>query len=292
MDNSWQFVLNLVVYLVYFDNVILTATEANLFGVLDGVDTVLLLDARLKAGGVVALGILVLVDEVEAGLVEGHGVGGGQDAHILQLGSGGIAVAVAVDAHIVHHVDIDDFAFEVVVHGGSGVGHTFEELVLVFRLDEVPQVCVVLALAVGVDVGLAVARGHADAGVLQHAAEAAHLVPLEVGQVDHTVVVLQVLSDDIVAHIGGVAHRDLDFAIGIHNVDAADGIEAVVVDDGQMVGGVHTLASVGGVAFHQLAVHVFNEIADQFGLEVVVAAGLAGADFTATRPSAFTPRAS
>ena len=36
MDNSWQFVLNLVVYLVYFDDVILAAAEADFLGVFFG----------------------------------------------------------------------------------------------------------------------------------------------------------------------------------------------------------------------------------------------------------------
>ena len=69
---------------------ILTATEANLLSVLDGVDAVLLLDAGLEAGGIVALGILVLVDEVETGLVEGHRVGGGQDAQSFSSGAAGL----------------------------------------------------------------------------------------------------------------------------------------------------------------------------------------------------------
>ena len=138
------------------DQLILAAAKANFLSVFDGVDAVTALDA-LFHGGYVVVGRLFLTEyEVNAGLVEGHGVGAGENAHILECHRGGIAVTVAVDAHVVHHSDVDNLTLEIVVHCSGSGGHALEKFVLVLRLDVVPEVGVVLALSVGVDVGLAV----------------------------------------------------------------------------------------------------------------------------------------
>ena len=75
---------------------------------LDGVGAMLLVDAAEQVGGVVGGGNLLVVDDVDAGLVEGDGVGAGKDAIVFKLHGGGMVDAVAVDAHVVHHADVDD----------------------------------------------------------------------------------------------------------------------------------------------------------------------------------------
>ena len=54
---------------------VLAGAEAYLLRPFDGVDAVLLVDAVEQVGGVVGGGNLLLVDDVDAGLVEGHGHG-------------------------------------------------------------------------------------------------------------------------------------------------------------------------------------------------------------------------
>lgn len=192
------------------------AAEAETLGVGDDVGAVLAVDALLQGRGVVAGGAGVAEDEVEAGLVEGYGVGGGEDAHILHARLGGVAHAVAVDREVVHHVDVDDVASllaEVGVHRVGGGGHAFEEGVLLgcFPMGG--------GGAGGMDIELAAARGHADGEVFQRAAEAAHGVSLEVGEDDHEIVVGQVAADLVVFDVGGVDHRQAHGAVGIHDVD-------------------------------------------------------------------------
>ena len=133
--------------------------------------TVFLVDAFLQRLGVVAFAADVVEHEVEAGLVEGDGVGGGQNADVLDARCGRVSVAVAVHRHVVHHIDVDNvlaFLLEIVVHGLGGSGHRLKEAVL---FGDRPML---LALARRMDVELSGGRGHADALVLQHAAEAAH----------------------------------------------------------------------------------------------------------------------
>ena len=40
-----------------------------------------------------------------------------------------------------------------------------------------------------------------------------------------------VISHDVVVHIGGVAHGDFDFAVGIHDVHTTDGVKTVLIND-------------------------------------------------------------
>ena len=64
--------------------------------------------------------------------------------------------------------------------------------------------------------GLALTRSHPDALVLQHAPEAAHSVPLEVGEVDEKVVVGHVATHTVEAQVGGVGHGNVDTALFVH----------------------------------------------------------------------------
>ncbi len=134
--------------LFYGFELILARAEANFFGMFDGVDAMLLFDAFYQRGGVVAFGVLVFVHKVNAGLVEGHRVGGGQYAHVLEFGFSRVAVAVAVDGDVVHHSNVQHFAFEIVVDCCCGVGHAFKEFVLIFGQYVLPQVVGILGEAV------------------------------------------------------------------------------------------------------------------------------------------------
>ena len=123
-------------------------------------------------------------------MVQSHGVGGGKDSDVFEFRGGGVAVAIAVDGEVVHDIDVDNLVAEMVGYGCCGSSHALKEFVLVFGLDEVPQFVVILALSIGVDVGLSIAGSHADALVFQHTAKSAHGMTLEVGKVNHEIVVL------------------------------------------------------------------------------------------------------
>ena len=51
--------------------------------------------------------VFCVVDEVDAGFVEGDGVGGSEDSDVVHIGRGGVSVAVAIDGDVVHDVDVD-----------------------------------------------------------------------------------------------------------------------------------------------------------------------------------------
>ena len=221
---------------------------------------------------------LVVEHLVEAGLVDSHGVERRHDAHVEQLGLGRIAVAVAVHRHVVHHVDVEDVALtEVVVNSLCGSSHRLEEAILVLRV--VPALHGVGGEAHRVDVCLAGGRGHADAGVLQHTAEATHLVTLEVGEVDHEVVVLQVVTHDVVLQVCRVGHGNLHLALLVHQVHTEDRVEAVLVDGLPVLLRVLARAAVGRAALYDGAVDRLHQLADECGLQVVRVAALARADF-------------
>ena len=95
---------------------------------------------------------------------------------------------------------------------------------------------------------------------------------LEMGQVDHVVVIRDMGADKVVFDPFVVLDRNLDFAFRIHDVYRGDGREAVGLDDFQMVLGGEALPGVGGVAFDDGAVHFLHQTGNEFGFEVVVAA--------------------
>ena len=92
----------------------------------------LLIDALKQVGRIVFGRHLLVVDDVDTGLVEGHGVGAGEDAIIFQLHGSRMVDTVAVDTHIVHHADIDDtiLLLKIVYHGLSGSSHALQKGVL------------------------------------------------------------------------------------------------------------------------------------------------------------------
>ena len=250
----------------------MAAAEAEALGVDDDVGAVLAVDAFLQGVGVVAVGALVPEDQVEASLVERHGVGRGQDAHILHARRGGVPVAVAVDRQVVHHVDVDYVAsllLEVAVHRLGGGGHAFEKGVLLGGLPA----------AVGgagrVDVEFAAARRHADGEVLQRPAEAAHSMPLEVREVYHEVVVRQVATHLVVFDIGGVPDRQAHGALGVHDVHVAVAAFRHLLPVALGLGPAGE--GVGRVALHQGAVHAFHQRHDELRRQLVALLRLAGA---------------
>lgn len=268
---------------------VLAGAEADLLGMLDGVDAVLLVDALGEGRGIVVGRCLHVVDDVDASLVEGHGVGGGQDAVVLQLDGGGMVHAVTVDAHVVHHADVNDalLAVEVVDHSLCGGGHALEEAILVADKLGRPELGDVelLHLAARVDVSLAVGAGAADAEVLQGSAVAAHGMTLEVVEGDHEVIVVDVAAHDVVFDVGAVHDGDADFALFVHDVDLEHGNESVALDDFPVVGGGGALVllvlggvAVGGVALHDGAVHGVDEQTDKLGLQIVGVGAFAGGD--------------
>ena len=93
---------------------------------------VLLVDALKQVCRIVLRRHFLVVDDVDTGLVESHGVGAGEDAIIFQLHGSRMVDTVTVDAHIVHHADINDAVLflEIVHHGLSGSSHALQKGVL------------------------------------------------------------------------------------------------------------------------------------------------------------------
>ena len=84
-------------FLIYAYQGVLAAAKTYLLGMLDGVDAVLLVNSAQQVGGVVLCRHLLVIDDVDARLVEGNGVCGGEDAVVLQLHGFGMIDAVAVN---------------------------------------------------------------------------------------------------------------------------------------------------------------------------------------------------
>ena len=124
----------------------------------------------------VAAGIVALVDDVNASLVKGDGVGGGEETDVGHTGSGGVGVAVAVNGDVDHGGDVGGAVLEIAVNAGSGVAHSSDE----GKLSSSHIVAVGLTGAV--DVFLAVGGSAADGELFEGAAEAAHSVAFEVGE--------------------------------------------------------------------------------------------------------------
>ena len=272
------------------DNGVFSGSQSDGFSVLDGVGAMLLVDAAEQVGGVVGGGHLLVVDDVDAGLVEGDGVGAGEDAVVFKFHGGGMVDAVAVDTHVVHHTDIDDALslLEVVRHGLGSCRHAFKEAVLV--ADELgrPKFGHVefFHLARRVDISLAVAAGATDAEVLQGTAVAAHWVTFEVVEGNHEVVVGHVSTHDVVFDVPLVLHRNADFIVLVHDIDREVVSETMPADDFPVNGRVVALVllvtrtvAVGSVALHDGAIYFMHKVFDEFGLQVVGVTPLPCRDF-------------
>ncbi len=163
----------------------------------DALDERFLVIARLR---------LVVEHEIEASLVECHGVGAGKDAHILELRVGRMTVTITVHTHIIHHININDVlaVAEILVHSLCGGSHALQKVILLRQV--LPQLRCILHLASRVYVCFAVGRCHADALVLQHASETAHGMSLEVGEVHQEIVVGKMVAHDVILKVFLVLH--------------------------------------------------------------------------------------
>ena len=142
-----------------------------------------------------------------------------------------------------------------------------------------PDTFHLVLIARRVDVRLAVGRGHTYALVLYHSAQAAHGMTLEVGEVYHEVVVLQSRSHEVVLYVGGVAHRYLELAVGVHYLHLGNLGESVFLSHAHVFLCRAAASAVSRVALHDGAVHLLHQRTDERGLQIVGVAGLAGAHF-------------
>ena len=65
------------------------------------------------------------VDQIHTGLIQRYRVVGGQNADVVHVWFGRIAVTVAVHAEAVHQIDVKDIAVQVVYHRLPRLGHGF-----------------------------------------------------------------------------------------------------------------------------------------------------------------------
>ena len=129
-----------------------------------------------------------------------------------------------------------------------------------------------------VDIHLAVGRGNADGDVLQRPAEAPHGVPLEVGQHQQGVVVLQVCAHIVLLDHLAAGDGQLHVPVLVHNVHRGGGSPAVGVHGVPVgVGGVAP-AVVGGVALHDDAAHMVDHGFHKIRAKEVLVARLAGVE--------------
>ena len=163
------------------------------------------------------------------------------------------------------------------MHGLGGSCHRLQESVLILYV--LPQSFHHLLVAGSVDVSLTVGRRHANAGVLQHAAESAHRVSLEVSQINHEVIVLQVRAYDVILNVRRILHGYLELALLVHQVHVEARREAMVANHLPVVFKGHALALVGGVALNDGASHLVHQLSYQLRLQIVGVSSLAGRDF-------------
>ena len=103
--------------LVNIHDMILAGTQSDGLGMVDGMGAVLLVNAVQQVSGVVLGGHLLVVDDVDAGLVKGDGVGGSQDAVVLKLHNTIEAMGTVIDAqpNAMFKVRLDN-DFEILAH--------------------------------------------------------------------------------------------------------------------------------------------------------------------------------
>ena len=193
---------------------------------------------------------------------------------------------VAVNAHVVHHVDVDDtlFLVKIVCHSLCGSRHALKESLLVVDiLCPKFQHIELFHSPCRVDVSLAVLAGTSDREVFQRSAVAAHGVTFEVAEGNHKVVIGHVTAHDVILDVLLVLYGDADLVVLVHNIYWEILGKAVPLDDLPVVlGGVAVVflvqgaAGVGGVALHYGAVHLEDQILDKLWFQIVGVAPLAG----------------
>ena len=252
--------------LVYVYNFVIQVAESDFGGVFDGVDAVARGDTLFEGFVVVALGWRHIENDVNASLVQCHGVERGEDAVIFEFYGFGMRHTVAINRHIVHYGDVNNLfaTVEIIVDSLCRRRHRLQKSVLVVGV--LPKSRHGLLITGGVDVCLAVCGRHADACVFEHAAHAAHRMTLEVGEVYHEVVIFQMCAHDVAFDVGIVLHGDFKFAFLVHQIDLEHRRKTVVFDGLPMLLECGSLAAVCGVALHDGAAHGFDEVFDEVGL--------------------------
>lgn len=96
-----------------------------------------------------------------------------------------------------------------------------------------------LLMTGSVDICLSVLRCNTDTLVLDYATKSPHRVTLEVCEIDHEVIILEMSAHDVVLYPFGIAYRNLVLPVFIHEVYSCNGIIAVLVDDPAVVGYVY-----------------------------------------------------
>ena len=220
------------------------------------------------------------VDKVDARLIDGDGVKGGEDADVRHAGIFGGRAAVAVDGEVLHDIYKGNLAVKVTHHRRGGVCHCLAKTQLLGVL--IPRLHVAVSRAAGVNAGLARAGRAADGELLERAAVAAHRMSLEVGEYQHGVVVDDVFADEIfVQHFTVFDLPRKIRAFGVHQVNVEQLAPAVVLQKFPVLRRLVTHAvavevAVGGVALDDGAVYGFHHGTPEFGAKKILIALFAG----------------
>lgn len=221
-------------------------------------------------------------DHVDKGLVVGNGVERGNNAEVRHDRAILVGVAVATERNGVHDSDINDrfvVFFEIIGDGSGGFGHGFNEINLLMLAF--PAEVGILGLATRMNVGFAVATGDADGLVFEIGTKTTHDVAFGVGEVDNRIVVFEMVADEVVFEIFAFGEGNFEFAVCVHDVDVGEFGKAMIGSDFEVVFGSVAFAWIGGVAFDDGAMELFDEWADEAGFEVAFGTGFASADFDA-----------
>ena len=156
------------------------------------------------------------------------------------------------------------------VHALSCIRHGLQERILL-----APDASAGFGAA-GVDPHLAHGGAEADGDVLDGAAKARHGVPLEMGQHQIGIIVGKVTAHIIHVDADSALDGDLHAALLIQDVQLGYFREAVILCLLPVHGGGGAAAAIGGIAFHDGAIHQMHEIRDQLRPQVIAAGAFAG----------------
>ena len=197
-------------------------------------------------------GVVAAVHQIDARLIDGNGVRGDQNAHVRHAGVFRNFTAVAVNAHVLHDVDENHVAVEVIHNAAGCVRHGFQKRIMIRRPE-------VFRHARAVNIRLAVGRCHADGQLLQCAAVAAHGMSLEVGKYQHGIIIFQIFADEI--FLDDLAVRDIQLhigAFGVQQIYREIAAPAVLVHQLTVLLGGVAGAAIGSVALHDGAADVVD----------------------------------
>ena len=139
-----------------------------------------------------------------------------------------------------------------------------------------------------VDQGFSVGGSHADGQLLQRAAEAAHGVPLKVGQHQHGIIVFKILAHMVLFDNLSVRDgQDQIGALGVQQIHGKAAAPAVLHEKPEVLVGGVPLPVVGGVALHNGAAHMLDDGLPEFRPEKVLIAFLPGVQLDCHIPGQF-----